>query len=435
MLTYNTMRFGTDTFSFATKQAMIIAKNPLNANRNFTHIKGFTVAGENLTADNVRFFFRVVDTDGIYSHGRYNDDVYFFYFSASGKLMTSHVAGFSVFQTIDLDDIFTDYEKANLDNLLAVADDDTFAGLDIFPIIALKGDDSPTVKLTAQFDKRVETLDQVFENQHAFDTPVKVVDVVSEPETVGNASVDITVAYKVNASDSFSTFGKLSDLIGKTVAAINYRTVQHVDAVDDVNAAKIGKFVVYYSDGDCPVFGDSADLFSVVKNYYLPLKYCAVIVKHSNLNGAQIKAFAKFDPTKYSTTKKALGTGSGSSQTFTLPTSKFLDPTDLKVYVNDVLTSDYVLDVTANTITLTAASGAAITATYTYNLQDENWIELTADPTQHDFSDGLFVTRYHCTNVKQFGDNILVSAIRLQFIRGSNGSVPYVHSFTAGWSV
>ena len=445
MLTYNTMRFGTDEFSLAGKRALLISKNPLNPNRAFTHIKNFTVAGENLTDNNARFFFHVVDTDAIYSHGRYNDDVYFFYISASGKLLTSHVSSFTAFQTIELDDLFSSYENANLSNLQTVDGDDTFAGLDIYPIIALEGNDdlSPKAKLSAVFEKRVDVLDKEIELNYAFgdENSLKKILAYDNPEITITGNADHSWhAYYLDANGNWSDKiipSKIDDeLIGAKVKRVKTIETFHVDAVNGNNAvARANWHYSYSKDANAIVFGDTADVYSILKNYHLPLKYCAVIVKHEALDGAKIQAFARFDPTVYSVNNRNIGTGSGSSQTITLPTAKMFNPSTLKIYVGGSRFYDFTFNVNDNTITLTATSGAAITASYNYNYQPETWIKLTADKTQYDFSDGLFTTRYYCTNVKDYGDNVLVSAIRLQFIRGDAGNVPHVHSFTAGWSV
>ena len=141
------MRFGTDEFTFVGKRAMLVAKNPINANRNFTHIDKFIIDGENLNDDTVRFFFRVVDVDDIASQ-RYTDDVLFFRLSGS-LVRINHACGYSTFKTLSLDEIFDGFfdgrENANLTSLLAVDGDDNFAGLDIYPIILLQATDEATL--------------------------------------------------------------------------------------------------------------------------------------------------------------------------------------------------------------------------------------------------------------------------------------------------
>jgi len=426
-LTYNTMRFGTDNFSFAVKQAMLVPKEPLNPTKDYTHIKNFAVEYSQPTGSSIRFLHRVVHDD--------TDVVRYFYGHAVERLCK-----FEDLASYDFDTLF---EKANtIDEMLAISDHSTYAGYDFYPIILLEGteDAIPKVKFSAVFENREEVLDKSKSGIFSVDTyeMFKLLDMTKPDVTIsGGADYSFTVQFadeNENWSDPIP-WSKVRDHFGENVKHVKVHENFHVDAINRNNSVtRTGFGFVYSYDTNGIVFGDTADLYTVTKNYYLPLKYCAVIVKHEDLNGAQLKAFAKFDPCKYGVTKKAIGTGTGESQTIILPNSKFTDVNSIKIYAGDEQI-DFEFLSADNSVTFTAPAGAAITATYTYNLQIENWIELTADPTQHDFSDGLFTTRYHCSDVKKYGDNVMVSAIRLQFIRGENGNVPRVHGFTAGWAV
>ena len=440
MLTYNTMRFGTDEFTLTAKQALLIAKKPFKPNNIYTHIKNFALDYSMPTGSTIRFAFATSD-------GRVR--------RVANQQFPPLVEGENyLLSSIDVETIL---EYGNtVAELLAEHDlarsptngyfYDGFMDVNIYPIIALEGDyDSlPKVKLSAVFEKRDEILDKsrsIIFFTDADLTPFKFLGAVKPAiETVGDAEY----SWEAFIGDENTDWGdkipasKIKDHVGDIINQIKITETFHVDAVNGTNSVSRndGFEFIYSKDVDSIVYGDSADLYSIIKNYFLPLKYCAVIVKHEELNDAKIKAFAKFDPARYgyNSDKRTLGTGSGSQQTFTLPTDAFFDPNTIKVYIDNALTEDYSFDVNDNSVTLTAPEGAQVAASYTYNHKAENWIELTADPTQHDFSDGLFTTRYHCANVKQYGDNVMVSAVRLQFIRGENGNVPRVHSFTAGWA-
>lgn len=428
MLTYNTMRFGTDYFSLAAKQAMLISKNPLNYNRLHTHIKNFAFDYYQPTGSKIRFLHRVVHDD--------TDVVRYFYARVSERLCK--------YEDFANYDFATLMEKANtIDEMLAIENFAAYAGYDFYPIILLEGDDAdpPKVKMSAVFEQREETLDKEYESIHLGDasTVKKLLAIDSPPVTITGNGEHSWHAYYMDESGNWSDKiipSKLSDLVGKKVKQIKTVENFHVDAVNSANAVERGNwYYTYAKDPNDIVFGDTADVYSILKNYYLPLKYCAVIVKHEALDGAKIQAFARFDPTVYSINNREIGTGTGAAQTITLPTAKFFNPDSLKLFVNGSRFYDFNFNANDNSITLTAPSGAAITLTCTYNYQGENWIQLTADKIQHDFSDGLFTTRYYCANVKDYGDNVVVSAVRLHFVRSDNGTVPHVHSFTAGWSV
>ena len=449
MLTYNTMRFGTDEFTFVNKRAMLIAKNPINASTDFNYVDKYIIEGENLTDDNIRFFFRVDKRESLDSEALSQNKVRYLRFTETGKNVTDHLLCYYH----ELADYSFDYMfeiTANLSALQYMNDlyaagktnmaSDDWQGGYIYPIILLQATDEnaiPKVKFGMQLSKRTPVFEKVSHWSYTFDKPTKILDIAHEPILTGDASIDFKYAYIPQGGSSFTAYEKeKDDVVGQIVSGLAFKYTRTVTKIDGDDSACAGRYIVTSTeDTDAIVFGDSADLYSITKNYFLPLKYCAVIVKHADLNGAQLKAFAKFDPGKYFVTSENLGTADGSKQTFTLAHSKFFDPSTLKVYLDGVQTQNFEFNVEDNTVTLTATAGTVITAGYTYNLKAETWIELTADPTQHDIDNKLRVTRYHCSDVKQYGDNVMVSAIRLQFIRGENGNVPHVYGFTAGWAV
>ena len=429
MLTYNTMRFGTDEFTFVGKRAMLVAKEPLAPNEEITHLDKFILDYNQPAGTSIRFAFWEPDLLG-------KRMLRFKKYTTAGGFISLAPDAWSF--TPDVEEVL---EYGNtVEELLSFTNleiGDAFK--DKYLVIALEGsdDDAPKVKFGMQLSKRVRILETTGHWSYTFDKPTKILDIAHEPILTGDASIDFKYAYIPQGGSSFTAYDKTKDdVIGETVSSLAFKYTRTVTKIDGDDSACAGRYTIHTTeDTDAIVFGDSADLYSITKNYFLPLKYCAVIVKHADLNGAGLKAFAKFDPGKYFVTSENLGTADGSKQTFTLAHAKFFDPSTIKIYLDGVQTQNFEFNVEDNTVTLTATAGTVITAGYTYNLKAETWIELTADPTQHDMDNKLRVTRYHCSDVKQYGDNVMVSAIRLQFIRGDNGNVPHVYGFTAGWAV
>lgn len=423
-LTYNTMRFATDNFKFVGKQAMLVVKDPLNPGDDFTHIDKFILDYTQPGNSKIRFAFYSPETSYMGTARKR-----MFRLSLKPKGLTSLLTANGVWSfEPDIDEVL---EYGNtVDDLLAFADWQTQTNL--YPVIALEGDgtDIPKVKLSMQVSKRGETLDKEREIDFNFANPVKILELSHDSTVVGDATMGLRVAYKEKSTDAeYSNFQTLKKLHEMTVQALRFKAYYHVDAADGTNSAKLGRINIDYTpDPNSIVFGDSADLYTITKKYFLPLKYCAAIIKHEPLGDATIQAFAKYDKPKYEYSKKSIGTGTGGEETYTLPGGNgdgFIDVNTLKIYVDGTRTDMYTYESTPTetTITLTAASGAKITASYHYNLYDETWIELTPDPTQYDFSDGLRVTRFYCSDVKKYGNNVQVSAIRLKLNRAPETTV------------
>lgn len=427
MLTYNTMRFGTDKFTFANKKALLVAKNPISVGADFNYLDKFVLDYSQPEGSQIRFAF--------WEPYSYNTSKKNIMYLASGDIIQTIIVSNDPEEILE-----AVLEKGNtVDQLLSPIRQNIKIDFDIRPVIALEGEEGaiPRVKMGAVFSKRENVFTSTGTDAYNLDKPAKIISLEHVPVVQGNASISMLYSYRAKAGEDYSDFMTADEIIGKTAQDIRFKHTRTVTEIDGNDSVTVGKVVFTLTeDANAIVFGDTADLFTVTKNYFLPLRYCAVIVKHEALNGAGLKAFAKFDPSRYTAEKRQIGIGDGSGyqQTFTLPTTKYFKPTTMRVFIDDVETTDFYCNSDDNIVKVIAPKDAIVTASYTYRCEEENWIELAADPTQHDFSDGLFVTRYHCPDVTKYGNNVQVSAIRLQFIRGENNSVPRVHSFTAGWA-
>lgn len=421
-LTYNTMRFGTDNFKITedTATALLIAKEPLVKNFEWSILEEFIIDADIPAGTDVRFAF-TTDVEN-------RKDQIFILKSENSKAISMErlinpdswlgVGAYTV------DDITADIVLENGNTItslqalngLELASGNIDAKRYFRPIIALFGvaGKKPKVKLGVKVSDKNSKTDAEHTHTIEFDNLTKIVGFPErEIEITGDASATVTAACKTTKDGDFGDYLPLDDLIDKKVYALRVKDNLHVGTPKANDSVKVKCVCAATEDTECKTFGDDANIFSITKNYYLPLKYCVVVVKHAELNGAQIKAFVKIDPNIYFANRK-IGTGTGSTQTITLPTTIFVDVSTLKVYVNGTQTTNYTFRAADNTITINAANGAAINASYNYNLKAEEWLELDADPTQYDISDGKFTTRYSSKISKT---NSYVSAVKLQLIR------------------
>lgn len=417
-LTYNTMRFGTDNFKVVedSTTALLIYKEPVER-QTFTHLDKFIIDAKEPAGTEIRIAFYNPKTGNIFTLRTFRGQLSMLWMSYDSVGSTYNID--NVTADVILENGHTVNELLSYNNIKLEAYHDEIKS-NMVPIIALKktGANRPKIKMAVQFSNVENRNDHEGTRAHTFDVPTKIVDINDESELTGNASATVTAAYKTTADGEYSNFEALRGLIGKTVYGVKLHYNLHVGTIDGDDKAKAKVTALLTEDTECPVFGEYADLYSITKNFYLPLKYCVVVVKHAELNGARIEAYANLAPPPYTWNNRQIGTGTGSSQTITLPTTKYIDVKSLKVYVNGTAIADYVCNVEDNTITLTAANGATITAYYNYNYKPEDWIKLTADDTQHDISDGKYVTRYWSKITKS---NICCSAIKLRLYRTEPG--------------
>ena len=406
MLTYNTMRFGTDTFNIIedSRTALLVAKNPIVSDFEYNYVDKFIINYDQPIDTDIRFAFYLPSSQGK-TMCRINP--------STGSLIVLNPDQGWVFEP-NVDDVLN--YGHSIDALLAMTDFSFSKAL--YPVIALKTTKSavPKVKLAVQVSKRTTELDRDHVVTYNFDEPRRFLNLTFEKEITGSADATISAACKTSADGDYGDYGELDSVLDKEVYGVQFKWQRHVDSVGD--ADKVVSKVNWRATRDVKwhAFGDFADIYSVTKNYYLPLKHCVVVVKHSDLSGgAKIKAYAKLDPS-INWKVYTIGTGTGSNHTYDLPVSKFIDVNNLHVYVNGTETTDYQLWVKDGTITINAPEGATITASSNYNLKTEEWLELDADATERDISDGKFTTRFYSKITKS---GVYVSAIRLRLFRAS----------------
>ena len=430
MLTYNTMRFGTDTFNIIedARTALLIAKNPIITDFDYTHITQFIIDYDQPAGTQIAFAF-TTDAEGNANKifklvDNHPDD------PNLGRIAVEHIInpdswlGVGAYTT---DDITADIilEKGS-----SVADLTALNGMELVPgnidsnrrlrpIIALRTTKTavPKVKFGLEVAQIVSELDKEKIITRTYDEPTKFVAIVPTiTEQTGNAAITLSAACKTSADGDWSDFGDLNSVTDKSVYGVKIKGDMHVTKTNGSDKIKCKVKYSRTDDVECNAFGDFADIYSITRNYFLPLKYCVVVVKHAELlSGAKIKAYAKFDPS-INWKVYTIGTGTGSFQNYNLPVNAFIDVNNLHVYVNGVETTDYRLYVKDNYINIKADSGATITASSNYNLKTEEWIELDADAAQHDVSDGKFTTRFSSKITKS---GVYVSAIRLRLFRGT----------------
>jgi hypothetical protein len=86
-----------------------------------------------------------------------------------------------------------------------------------------------------------------------------------------------------------------------------------------------------------------------------------------------------------------LGTADGTAQRFELEHTNKVAPHTIVIKFNGLATSDYSFNSSTGGLTVTAASGTAITASYQYNWEPEAWQPMTHDASYPDSKNVLLV--------------------------------------------
>ncbi|MBR1645201.1 MAG: hypothetical protein IJ774_05730 [Selenomonadaceae bacterium] len=402
MLQYNTMRFGTDEFVFD-RQGLLTSKVALDTTGQ-TSVGAFTITGSEPNGTKRRFLFKV------------------------DNKIWKFVEGAPVEYTggTDVDSVLANGNTAA--EVTAVADNSAWVNKKIYPIIALYADVDATVMPTAKislaamsssatFEYSVETAE--YELKEASQATPRIVSVDVTSETTGSAMVYTTA--RVKNGDTWSDYTSLAAISGKEAEAIQFKTRFTVTTLDGTDSGKLTKIVIRYTMGEAVVSGDNAEIFSVIQDYELPLGTCSVTIRHDRLTDSVIKAYVNLMKPSKSRVFLPIGVATGTADTFVLGENGVgdtnIDQNTLKVFGNGAPVANFSYNTETSELTVTADAGTAITASYTYDRDQEFWREMSKDVNQQPYNDGTVLTRfsYSLPEEEQFGQT--VSNIRLQLYR------------------
>ena len=397
MLTYNALRFTTDTFT-VDKQGLLISKVPLDATA-VTSVTGFTITGSQPDNTDRRVAFLIDDE--------------LKKFSGSDLVPLSGETTF--------DNIIANGNSVT--ELNALTNIPAFVGHKIYPVIALKANedasDVPSIKLTInavtntqQLTKTVETADVSLPSADG-STP-QIVSITASDTCTASGSVAVSVSLSNNGT--WGDFVALEDAAEQFASAVKFRVLYSVDSVGNEHSAKLNSITIRHSMGETVVRGEIAELYSVVQNYEADLQTCYLIVRHQQLTDSTINAYVAFAAAPKYRELINIGTGTGTSKLYALSDTG-IHPSTLKIFADGKPITNFGYSTNTNKIRITAASGAALTASYEYDWEPEVWHEMTRDIDQQFYSDGNRMTRFSFSLPDDQTQNKQVSNVRIVMTR------------------
>lgn len=405
MLIANTMRFGTDEFSFS-RRALLTSKVPWDT-VNQSSVEGFTIGGTQPANTDRRLIFKV------------DDQLY--------KFVDGNLTEFTGSATFD-DVIANGNTAAELSEVTSIPQ---WIGKQIYPIIAMSApvdaNTLPTIKIalkvrsnTDLYEKTVDTPEIELAAANSDATP-RISDIVADTQVTGSATVNITCAVKEN--DSWTAFLPLTDVKNRECSAIKFRVKYRVTDIGN-ETATLKSITIRHNLGATAVSGDTADLYSIVQNYGLDLQTCQLIVKHKRLIDSEIHAYVNFmEPPKYREFI-TLGVSDGTRSQFALGVDGVKDTginhSTLKVFVDGVPITNFGYNMEVSEVTVDAENGQTISASYEYGHDVEEWSEMTqVINSQPYLDDGSFMSKFSYTLPDDDAIGKKISNVRIKLFRPS----------------
>ncbi|WP_295157103.1 hypothetical protein [Selenomonas sp. AE3005] len=293
-----------------------------------------------------------------------------------------------------------------IEELAAITSIPAFVGQRPLVFVAMSAPDKasqpPTLSLVAKTGINTAVYGLTDESQEyslteeANDIP-RIVEIIPDVSVTEKGSVNITCSLYQNGE--WSSYISLADAKGQSASKVKFKANYSVLEVDKNDSAKINSVTVIYTNGSSTVSGTAAELCTVTQNYEDGLVYAHALVKHQQLIDGEINCYVSFRSEPKNRKVLNIGTGTGKLKTYVLgengePDSG-INQSSLSVMVDGQPYYEYSYNTITSELTLTAPLGSAITASYEYGWDEEEWIKMEHTNTQpYKLDDGIYSSEY-----------------------------------------
>ena len=312
-----------------------------------------------------------------------------------------------------------------IDELASTKSIPDFVGKDIYPIIAIEADEDATTVPTLKMSFRTTNDTGVYEKEEESqiyklaDVPVSIVSIDANTATTGKGSVVVTARFY---DGGWTDYMALKDVSNIRASALQLKAKYAVSTIGN-DTAKVTDATVVYSASTAKVSGSTAEVITATMHFAEEtggkgVSFAQALIKHKKLMDADIKAYASFRTEPKKREMVSIGTGTGQSQTYALADSN-INHESLVVQINGVPFYGFAYNTETNQVTVSADKDAAITASYEYDLEDEDWKEMTFVSRQvYDADEDIYASRYQYTLPSTETDKT-ICAVKFELIRPS----------------
>lgn len=385
MLDTNTMQRGSDVFEFR-RRALLKTTEPLDFTGE-TQVSGFSIYGTEPAGTSRRIIFEVENklwyftNDGLTQYPSY------------GEISDILKYGNTVAELLEVEGIAK------------------WIGKKVYPIIALDAPRDALVMPKIKIGLKVncfndeytrEEFSPIYELKHT-ENPARIVTATYNKANVGYAKSEVLIRLR----DKFGEWGdwlETATAAGKEATAIQFKAIYTLTALDGTDEAKVFDCNVLYVTDAANLSGNTLELYTLPQTYYQDLGTCYAMIKHSELLDAEIRAYIKFATLPKQRKNIVIGRGNGAIETYYLGINGGIDPrinqNTLHLTAEGRTITDFYYNTQTATVDLQADSGAEIRASYEYDVDAENWVEMAGELSQPYGDAGLYMSRfiYRLTN-------------------------------------
>lgn len=403
MIPTNTMQRGTDEFSFR-RQALLRTTQPFDLTGE-TSCSGFEISGTEPAGTSRRIIFEV---DGVLYYFNKGDLTQY---PSYGELADVLQYGNTVAELLEVEGIVQWINKK------------------VYPIIALDAPRDAEVMPKIKIGLKVKCFNDeyqrqefspVFELKHS-DNPARITNAVYNKANNGLATSNSQIRIR-DLSGNWSDWTDYDAAISKTACAVQFQNSYTLTTLDGSDEAKTFDHKVAYVTNADNLAGDVQEIILQPQTLDYPPKVCYALIKHSELFDAKIKAYVCLKSSTSQRENIIIGKGTGALSTYFLGVQggidKNINQNTLHITAGDINITDFYYNMENATVDLVADVDAEIKATYDYEVDEENWIELAGQLPEIYGDSGLYVSRF----VGRLNSDNKIVAVKLRLQRDS-GSV------------
>ena len=379
ILSQDSIRFNIDTLK-TEKHALIVMKagHFLDCT-NTTSINGFNISYSQPTNTRIAFLFTTGDTldnsqmyaEGETHSGEISDDTArgaWFKLTASGYARLVESTSLTYESVIEYGNTISELQA--LTNIPA------FKGYRVRVAIALLSTDSvyaPSVSLSI---KATNTTQQTSKTEYSplyeIGENGQIINITANSTVSNNGT--ISIQGDINESGNWQNINALA---GQDAKTLQLRAIMNAPQVNSSTVTLSNVNIIYSPDSGIINGDGTSEIISTTHNWYKPIKYARVVVKHEPLKDSNIKVYASFRAKPSICEGEILGTGDGATHTYLLKNKSGLNLDSIKIfYDNEQIFSGYSANCEAGQIICNAPAGVIITCNYEFGWSNEEWQEL-----------------------------------------------------------
>ena len=235
------------------------------------------------------------------------------------------------------------------------------------------------------------------------DKAAEILDAQAVSSTAGNGAVNITAALQAE-DNSWSDYMPLAGIKNQLAKSVVFMADVSVGAVNGPDSANLASVSLAYRAGGLANFTEGIGrIITLTLDLYNDQGKAHAMVKWHPVKDAGIRAYASFRASPVQVTDEVLGTADGTPQHFALAHPEKVAPHTLAVKFGGLAAGTCSFNSSTGEITVTAAAGTIITASYQYNWEPETWLPMQHAASYPDNKDVLLVNEQFSLSAPQRG--------------------------------